>query len=191
VSTTTAEEKTQLRTQIRSRLHELPQDQRIAEDQVLFSSFLALPETMRAQTVFLFCGMGAEPDTSRLFSPLLALGKRIVLPRMLPGRQLELRQYCPDRPLVRHPFGILEPDTTCPLADIQQIDLALVPALCYDRQGFRLGMGGGYYDRWLTGYPGPTAGLCRQDLLRDRLPVQPHDRPVNVVITPTEVIRTT
>jgi len=189
-STTTAEEKARLRAQIREQLADLPDTQRTAEENALFSAFLSLPETAQAKTIFLFCGTDTEPDTSRLFAPLLALGKGIALPQMLPGRQMAVRRYCPDRPLIRHPFGILEPDKDCPLVEIKEIDLVLVPALCYDRMGFRLGMGGGYYDRWLNGYHGPTVGLCRQWLLRNRLPLQPHDRPVNVVITPTEIIRT-
>ena len=189
MSTTTAEEKARLRARLRQQLTDLPDAQRTAEDNALFSVFLSLPETAQAQTVLLFCGTGTEPDTARLFAPLLAQGKRIALPQMLPGRQMAVRQYCPDRPLVRHPFGILEPDEHCPLIRIEKIDFVLVPALCYDRQGFRLGMGGGYYDRWLCGYYGPTSGLCRQSLLQDHLPIEAHDRPVDVVITPSEIIR--
>lgn len=191
MSTTTAEEKSRLRRLIRAQLTELPPAQRTAEDETLFSAFLSLPEVARARTLFLFCGTGTEPDTGRLFSPLLEQGKRICLPRMLPGRQMEVRQYCPDRPLVRHPFGILEPGEDCPLVPFHTIDLVLVPGLCYDRNGFRLGMGGGYYDRWLAPFTGVTVGLCRQALLQESLPTEPHDRPVDVVITPSEVIRTT
>ncbi len=188
VSITTGEEKGRLRTLIRDQLVNLPDSARIAEDSALFSMFLSLPQVERANTLFLFWGTGAEPDTALLFAPLLERGKRIALPRMLPGRQMEARQYCPDRPPLRHPFGILEPDADCPLMDATDIDLVLVPALCYDRQGFRLGMGGGYYDRWLEHYSGITVGLCRDALLRDTLPTEPHDRPVDVVITPSAVL---
>lgn len=190
MSITTAEEKTLLRGLIRTHLGGLPEEQRWAEDEALFSRFLSCPQVERAKTLLLFCGMGTEPDTARLFTPLLARGKRLCLPRMLPGRGMEVRQYCPDRPLVKHPFGILEPDEDCPLVDAEEIDLVLVPALCYDRKGFRLGMGGGYYDRWLTRYHGLTVGLCRQALLQDKLPAEAHDRPVNVIITPTQTIHT-
>jgi len=190
VSITTAEEKARLRTAIRAQLAAMPENIRRAEDDALFSAFLSLPEVERADTIFLFCGTGTEPDTSRLFPPLLARGKRLALPRMRPGRQMEVRQFCPDRPLVKHPFGISEPDEGCPLLAPEDIDLVLVPALCYDKKGFRLGMGGGYYDRWLARYSGPAMGLCREGLLRDALPLEPHDRPVDVVITPTQVIHT-
>lgn len=189
MSITTAEDKARLRKLIRNQLVHVSDAQRTAEDSALFSAFLTLPEVERAQTLFLFCGTGTEPDTSRLFAPLLAQGKRIGLPRMLPDRQMEVRQLDPDRPLVKHPFGILEPDDGCPLLHAEEIDLVLVPGLCYDRHGYRLGMGGGYYDRWLSRYQGFTVGLCRNALLQDCLPTEPHDRPVNAVITPTQIIR--
>lgn len=188
MSTTTAENKARLRTLIRNQLVQLPEPERMAEDDALFSLFLSLPEVDRLHTIFLFCGAGTEPNTMRLFAPLLDRNKRIALPRMLSGRQMEVRQFCPDRPLVRHPFGILEPDESCPLIPTQEIDLVLVPALCYDRHGFRLGMGGGYYDRWLVHYSGITAGLCRQALLQESVPSEPHDRPVDMVITPEAVL---
>ena len=190
MSITTAEEKALLRQRIRAQLAATPERDLRAEDERLFSRFLSLPEVALANTLFLFCGTGTEPDTARLFAPLLTQGKRIVLPRMLPGRQMETRQYCPDRPLIRHPFGILEPDEDCPLLSPNDIDLVLVPGLCYDRGGFRLGMGGGYYDRWLPHYTGITVGLCRDALLQDSLPAESHDRTVNILITPAMRIDT-
>ena len=189
VSITTADQKVQLRRLIRQQLAGLSEAERTMEDDDLFSAFLALPEVEQANTLFLFWGTRTEPDTARLFAPLLEWGKRIVLPRMLPGRQMELRQYCPDRPPVKHSFGILEPDEGCPLVPTEEVDLVLVPALCYDRKGFRLGMGGGYYDRWLEQYNGLTVGLCRAALLQDSVPTEPHDRPVDMVITPASILR--
>ena len=188
MSITTAEQKAQLRQLIRNQLLSLSAADRESEDRALFSVFLSLPQVERANTLFLFWGTGTEPDTARLFEPLLGRGKRIALPRMLPGRQMEVRQYCPDRPPVKHPFGISEPDEGCPMIDSKDIDLVLVPALCYDRRGFRLGMGGGYYDRWLEHYSGVTVGLCRDALLCDALPTEPHDWPVDAVITPAAVL---
>ena len=180
---TTAEAKALLRRQVREHLAAMDPNARRAEDEALFERFLALPQLSNARTVFVFCGTGTEPDTARLIPRLLALGKIVGLPRMLPGRAMEVRRYDPHRPLVRHPWGILEPDETCPLLSQKDIDLALVPALCYDEQGFRLGMGGGYYDRWLPAFGGLTVGLCRAALLQTQLPREPHDRPVDLVIT--------
>ena len=64
----------------------------------------------------------------------------------------------------------------------------LVPGLCYDREGYRLGFGGGYYDRWLAGCSGWKVGLCRAALLQDRLPRGPYDIPVDLVVTEEECL---
>ena len=154
------------------------------EDTALFDAFLALPQVTQAQTLFLFYGVGTEPHTARLIDRLVTLGKQIALPRMLPEHRMDALVYDPARPLVQNKFGLWEPDLACPAIAPEQIDLVLVPALCYDRQRYRLGMGGGYYDRWLEHYHGITVGLCRAALLTDRLPTEPHDHPVDWVLTP-------
>ena len=105
---------------------------------------------------------------------------------MLPGHRMEVRRYDPDKPLVRAPFGISEPGEDCPLLAREEIPLALVPALCYDRRGFRLGFGGGYYDRWLEGFSGLRVGLCREAVLQDRVPAGPHDARVDLLLTEWE-----
>ena len=62
----------------------------------------------------------------------------------------------------------------------------LVPAVCYDRRGYRLGFGGGYYDRWLEGFSGVTAGLCREAVLQDEVPIEAHDARVDILLTEEE-----
>ena len=156
---------------------------RLAQDAALFDAFCALPQVHQAQTLFLFYGVGTEPHTSELIDRLLAVGKTVALPRMLPGHHMDVLMHDPVCPLVQNKFGLWEPAASCVALTPDQIDLVLVPALCYDRKHFRLGMGGGYYDRWLEHYHGTTVGLCRSALLQDRLPVEPHDQPVDLVVT--------
>ena len=80
-------------------------------------------------------------------------------------------------------YGIPEPDERCPLVEKGEVDLVLTPNLCCDRLGYRLGHGGGYYDRWLADYTGITVALCPQIWLQETLPRDGFDRPVDVVIT--------
>lgn len=186
LSSTAAEDKAALRRQVRLTLAGLSHEALRRSDDALFAAFAALPQAGSASTLFAFWGIpGREPDTARLIRALTAQGKRVGLPRMLPGHQMEVRLYEPDRPLVPAAFGILEPPADAPLLSRPDIDLALVPAVCYDRRGFRLGFGGGYYDRWLAGFSGFTVGLCRDCVLQDQVPVEEHDRRVELLLTET------
>lgn len=178
-------EKKELRRRVREELSALSPEELVRSDSALFARFLALPQVEAARTIFAFWGIpGKEPDTSRLIGELVRRGKTVGLPRMLPGHRMEVRRYDPDKPLVKVSFGISEPGTDCPL--MGEIDLVVVPAVCYDRKGYRLGFGGGYYDRWLEGFSGVKVGLCREVVLRDAVPVEAHDAKVDILLTERE-----
>lgn len=180
-------EKKQLRGDVRRQLAAMDPQELVRGDTALFEAFLALPQVKAAKTIFAFWGIeGKEPDTKRLIARLVEEGKVIGLPRMLPEHRMEVRRYDPQKPLVPVGFGISEPGEDCPLLQKEDIDLILVPAVCYDRQGYRLGFGGGYYDRWLKDFTGFRVGLCRQAVLQDRVPTEPHDSRVDLLITENE-----
>ncbi len=190
MQSTTAMEKTVLRVNIRKILNDMPSSQMQKSDAALFANLVALPQIAQAHTISLFWGItGLEPDTSRLVPQLLDMGKVVCLPRMLPERRMELRQYTPGCPMAMNSFGISEPTIDCPLIEKKDIDLVIVPALCYGRRGYRLGYGGGYYDRWLTDYTGITVGMCRDAVLQDSVPAEEHDKPVQVVVTESQVLQ--
>lgn len=182
-------EKKELRQAVRRRLAALSQEELRQSDDALFQRFLALPQVEAAGTVFAFWGIpGKEPDTARLIGELARRGKQVGLPRMLPEHRMEVRQYCPDRPMVQVSFGISEPGEDCPQLDQEEIGLVLVPAVCYDRRGYRLGFGGGYYDRWLEGFSGVKIGLCRGAVLQNQVPVEAHDAQVDLLLTEEECL---
>ena len=148
----------------------------------LLERFLALPQVEAADTVMAFYGTGREPDTVPLLHALLDRGKRVVLPVCLPRRRMEARQVTdPDR-LIPNRYGIPEPDKSCPAVDKKDIAVALVPNLMCDRDGYRLGWGGGYYDRWLADFPGFTVCVCRQGRLVEHMPREAFDVPVKLVL---------
>ena len=192
---TIQEKKAQLRRKIRETLREMPLEERRASDQDMFERFLFLPFVEEAKTVFLFYGVGEEPETSRLIPLLQEAGKRIALPICLPDYQMEAREVTAVRSLIPSKIAgkvagdILEPSKEdSKLLRKEELDLILVPALCCDRQGFRLGQGGGYYDRFLEDYTGITASLCRQKVLQESLPHEKHDQKIAVVITEEELL---
>ena len=152
-------------------------------------AFLALPELAQAHTVLLFYGVGKEPDTRPLIAELLRRGYTVALPRCLPGRRMEARAVTGVDDLCPGAYGILEPDTDCPVVERDKIDLILVPNLCCDKRGYRLGHGAGYYDRYLAGFAGVTVALCPEKWLREELPRDEFDLPVQLVLTGTRVWR--
>lgn len=180
-------EKKELRLRVREELSALSRSELVRGDNALFARFLALPQVEAAKIIFAFWGIpGKEPDTARLIRELVRRGKTVGLPRMLPGSRMEVRRWDPDRPMVKVSFGISEPGEDCPLIQREDIDLTLVPAVCYDRRGFRLGFGGGYYDRWLEHFSGVKVGLCREAVLQDRVPTEVHDAKVDILLTEGE-----
>lgn len=184
---TAAEAKKAFRAQVRREIAAIPPEECRISDRALFHRFLSLPQVEKADTLFLFWGIpGREPETEYLVRELTRQGKRVGLPRMLPGRQMEVRQFDPRIPMKQAAFGIWEPSEEALLLPKEDMDLALVPAVCYDRRGYRLGFGGGYYDRWLEDFAGRTVGLCRGSLLQEQVPIEEHDARVDVVLTEQE-----
>jgi 5-formyltetrahydrofolate cyclo-ligase len=131
---------------------------------------------------------GSELDLGELHRELLQQGRLLVAPRVpTQGRALELRQVADlTQDLAPSRWGIPEPQPErCPLLDPAQIDLVLVPGVAFDRWGNRLGYGAGFYDRlFLRLLPSALRVACVHDaLLVDRVPAEPHDVPVDLLIT--------
>lgn len=169
----------QRKAELRRRSAALPR----AEAAQLLEQFAALPQVRQARTVMVYSGVGREPDTAPLIRTLLARGQQVALPVCLPHRQMEARLITGEEQIVINRYGIPEPDDTCPAVPRAEIGAVLVPCLLCDREGYRLGHGGGYYDRWLAGYEGFTAVVCPSVWLVDALPREPHDLPVQLVLT--------
>jgi 5-formyltetrahydrofolate cyclo-ligase len=115
------------------------------------------------------------------------------IPRVVdkPVRQLTFHLYDPER-LIRHRYGMLEPGPTLPTIAADQADLILVPGLAFTRTGYRLGYGGGYYDRLLASHGhAPTLGACFQALLVDEIPHERHDVTVEYLVTEVLSVVTT
>ena len=180
---TAAEEKRALRTRAKAYWNGLSPEHWDALSHDLLEQFLRLPLLNGRGAALLYHGMGREVPTGRIIPTLLERGWKAALPRCLPGGEMEFRLWDGEAPLIRHPYGMLEPGEDCPLYRPGPRDVILVPGLMFDRKGYRLGRGGGYYDRYLASCSGITVGLCPHALLEDVLPRETHDRPVEWVVT--------
>lgn len=161
---------------------------------------IGLQAWREAHSVLLYAAFRNETDTSLLMRAAWDAGKGLLLPRCLKAAdgctltgELELAVVADVRQLEAGAFGILEPAPVC-TADAQcHVDLAVLPGLAYDRRGFRLGYGGGYYDRLIaSGRLEQTlrVGLCYGFQLLEALPVEPWDKPVHAVCTEAEIVWT-
>jgi 5-formyltetrahydrofolate cyclo-ligase len=153
---------------------------------------LATPELRRAATVAAYVSRGREPGTGPLIDAVRDAGRHVILPVLLPDDDLDWVRYAGPDDLVAARRGLLHPSGPRLGPDaIATADVVLVPALAVDRQGMRLGRGGGSYDRALARVPVNTfvCALLYDDELLDAVPCAPHDRPVTAVATPTRVLR--
>ncbi len=144
-----------------------------------------------AQTVLAYMTFRQEPDLDRLFRH--DGHRQWGLPRCV-GQSLVWHRCHPlDRDsLQKGKYGILEPYSELPKLKATDVDLILVPALACDRNGYRLGYGGGYYDRLLAA-PNwsaiPTIGVVFDQNLFDQLPTEPWDQPLTAICTETGVFQ--
>jgi 5-formyltetrahydrofolate cyclo-ligase len=137
-----------------------------------------------AATVAAFVGIRSEPPTLPLLDALRARGTRVLLPRLLEDMDLAWVEYAGREALGPGPRGLLEPvgATLAPTA-IGSAEVVLVPALAVDRQGHRLGQGGGSYDRALPRTHGLRIAVVFAEEVLDDVPVEPHDAVVDGVLT--------
>jgi 5-formyltetrahydrofolate cyclo-ligase len=145
---------------------------------------------LSARTAFIYLALPGEVDLQPLMSLIPQV--RWAIPRIVrePVRRLAFHLYQPDR-LIRHPYGMFEPDPTLPEVAVDEANLIVVPGLSYTRRGHRLGYGGGYYDRLLAACgPAVTVGVCFEALLLEDMPQAAHDLPVEYLVTEETGIRT-
>lgn len=182
-------DKSLFRAGVRLRLSALSDTYISESDSGILKNLLTLPEFLSAKRVFAYYSVDREADTRALITRALSLGLPLALPRTEPKRQMSFALISSLDELVTGPLGIPEPPGALPAIAPASGDVIIVPALCYDLRGYRLGHGGGYYDRFLSSCPAFTAGLCREALLCEAVPTQPHDIPVAALITENKIAR--
>lgn len=150
------------------------------------------PDWKEAQVIGITISKQPEVDTYQIIRKAWELGKQVVVPKCYPNeKKLSFRTLTAFSQLESVFYGLLEPiEAETMEVEPNQIDLLIVPGLAYTREGFRLGFGGGYYDRFLKYYSGKTISIAFNSQIIPHFLVEDHDIPVLNIITNDEVIKT-
>lgn len=174
---------------IRSEMSE-PQKQRL--DRKITAKLLNMWQYRDADIIFTYVSTDIEVDTREIIKRALLDGKTVAVPKCVDGtRLMDFYVIKSLGELESGAFGVLEPiPNKCEKITDFSKGLCIVPALAFDRSGYRLGYGKGYYDRFLSNFCGETLGLCYNACIKDGLPHGKYDRRVDKIITQSNIIFT-
>lgn len=183
------DDKHQLRAAFGTRRRALPETERRDRSAAACDRLAGLPELAAAELVALYAALPDEADPGPARDALERAGSRIALPRVTDAGTLVL--VAADGDLTPGYRGVLEPAGE-PLP-VDAVDVIVVPGVAFDRDGGRLGRGGGHYDRLLASVGASTTsvGFAFSFQLIEHVPVLDHDQPVDVIVTDEEVVRRT
>ena len=173
--------KAELRKKILQEMKTLSQEQKQAMDQALTERFLNHPVYQEAKVIATYLSFPHEFQTQGLIDQALKGGKKVLIPKTYPKGRMEFVVYHPQQ-LVKTSFGLLEPQGDLEVVEPSQIDLIHVPGLAFTTEGYRIGYGGGYYDRYLEHFAGHTMSTIYPCQVQE-FNSENHDIPVQEVLT--------
>ncbi|WP_049549825.1 5-formyltetrahydrofolate cyclo-ligase [Streptococcus pseudopneumoniae] len=172
--------KAELRKKILQEMKAVPQKQKIAMDQALTERFLNHPVYQEAKVIATYLSFPHEFQTQGLIEQALKDGKKVLIPKTYPKGHMDFVVYDPQQ-LVKTSFGLLEPQGDLEVVEPSQIDLIHVPGLSFTTEGYRIGYGGGYYDRYLEHFAGHTMSTIYPCQVQE-FNFENHDIPVQEVL---------
>ena len=172
--------KSELRKQVLQEMKVIPQKQKNTMDRALTDRLLHHPFYQEAKVIATYLSFPHEFQTQELIKQALKDGKKVLIPKTYPQGRMEFVVYDPQQ-LVKISFGLLEPQGNLEVVDASQIDLIHVPGLAFTREGYRIGYGGGYYDRYLENFAGHSLSTIYPCQVQE-FNSEDHDIPVQEVL---------
>ncbi|MBU8905722.1 5-formyltetrahydrofolate cyclo-ligase [Desertibacillus haloalkaliphilus] len=180
-------DKSTLRSEMKQKLKQLPKDSYDRNSLRICQRLIEQPQWQEAKTIGMTISMTEkrEVDTTPVIEKAWQQGKQVVIPKTFPSNhRLEFYKLSSFDQLEETNFGLKEPKTEqTDLVQPRAIDFLIVPGVVFDYDKYRIGFGGGYYDRFLTRYDGPTCSLAFECQLVSKVPREPFDLPVATIIT--------
>ena len=184
-----ADAKCALREQMLSRRALRLEADQLRVEQGIFARVRTLSAFDSCKVIFLYCSTKKEISTHEIMELAFASGKTVCVPLCGAHGEMTARKIASMDALRPGRFGILEPDASAPVVPPEEVELVLAPCLCADRAGYRLGYGGGYYDRFLARAPrAAVCALCAADSIVPTVFPEPHDIRCDQIITEREVL---
>lgn len=186
-------DKKALRKELLQKRQALAPDERVQLNQRIWQHVIAMPEVQQAQTILLYFDFRGEVDSSGLISWGIEQGKTVCAPitvvedrRLIPMQVTSLQDIQVGAYNIREPIYAEER-----VVDVARIDAVILPGVGFDRQGGRLGYGGGYYDRFLPRLREDTVKIAVAYELQilEEVPMEPHDTLLDSVVTEQGVWR--
>lgn len=172
--------KKELRKKLLNKRRGLDTNYRLEKDIMIYNSLMELPVIAEAETVFTYVSTEIEVDTILFIEAMLSFGKTVAVPKC-EGKEMRFIAIDSLADLETGAYGILEPKDGEEITDYKR-SACITPALSFDEKGFRMGYGGGYYDRFLKNYTGTSIGICYEDFIGE-IVTEEYDLPVNIVVT--------
>lgn len=182
---TVNEQKKQLRKAMLQKRKELSESETAVKNSAITEKLLSLAKVQSAELILPFVSAKGEVGTREFIARCFDAGKTVAVPRCIDGSNMEFCVIHTFDDLEKGMYGIDEPKEYCEVikAENAENSVLIVPALCFDTKGYRLGYGKGYYDRFISRYSGFTVGVCYSEFIADDIPIDEYDRCVDIVIT--------
>ncbi len=182
-------DKKHLRQKLRNQRNQLTKGEVQTRSATIIARIMALDVYQHAQIVACYVSVGCEVDTRAFLDWALVAGKQIAVPVTLGEGCMVFQRLVDLTELQPAQLGLLEPRLdTKNVVSPQMLDLVFVPGVVFDRQGHRIGTGGGYYDRFLACTQAMRVGLAYDFQLIDAVPFDVHDVVMDIIVTEREVV---
>lgn len=172
--------KEDIRNEIKSKRRAFPKENRAKESENVCRAIISSDEFKNAEYVCLYMPSFGEVDILPILEPCRKNGKKVLVP-VTDTKQGEVHLCYANEPFSKGAYGILEP-VHKRYEDKNKVDLFIVPGIAFDKNGVRLGFGGGYYDKLLVGISAIKFGVCYSFQMVEQLPCEVHDIKMDKVI---------
>lgn len=181
-----------IRKHMKQVLKDIPRKVREVETDMIMQQLLAFVKKKQYVNIGWYFGEFPEIQTPTYYDQFEEIGCHIYIPRTEHDRQMTFREFHIEK-IERSSFGVIQPTVLAPAVDPEKLDLLIVPGLAFNKRGFRVGFGGGFYDRFLEKHPEiPTCSLIFTKQIINNMDdlIEKHDKSVGTLILKDKIIGT-